>query len=595
MIPKIIIQTSVQKPPQYIIDSILHHLPDYKYYHFTDSEILDYLNKNIIDEFPNLIEKFKSIKNGAHKADFFRYYFLYLNGGIYIDSDAMIKNNLEDFINDYNFFTVKSCLNNDSLFNGFIGCSKNNPIIYNALQHIINIDIEELNKNYFIICKYFYNIIKLELNQNNKEKILLLEEKKTNTNTDYIYISSYYNDNIILKHYYNKDSIVESNINIIKKKNNKKIIGITLNMPDKICNLFSNGINQNAIYLGELFANIDYEVYFIVNCNLNEKKDLINNLLYHKNFNIVNMIELYTINFDIIFFLSFVYSLKLNKTLRYSGVKCVYYNCGNIYFNDGEKILYNNGNPINNYKKDLENIYDEIWLIPQSINTNLYYLKTLYRTKTIGVPFVWSSKAIDFSAKACNIENIDDLLYKKKDTNKIAIFEPNLSLLKWCIPALLVCENSYRINKNIDHVYLNNTMNHRSLQMSEVQKIINSLDLHHDKKITSEARFNTLAFMKDYASYVVSFQMENNLNYLYFDLAWMGYPIIHNAKLIKNIGYYYDEFNYDNGAKVLNNALENHDFDSYIKKNRELISKYTPQNIELQNKYKILINNLLEE
>ena len=26
-------------------------------------------------------------------------------------------------------------------------------------------------------------------------------------------------------------------------------------------------------------------------------------------------------------------------------------------------------------------------------------------------------------------------------------------------------------------------MNHRSLEMSEVQKIINSLDLHHDKKI----------------------------------------------------------------------------------------------------------------
>ena len=170
MIPKIIIQTSVQKPPQYIIDSILHYLPDYKYYHFTDSEILDYLNKNIIDEFPNLIEKFNSIKNGAHKADFFRYYFLYLNGGIYIDSDAMIKNNLEDFINDYNFFTVKSCLNNDSLFNGFIGCTKNNPIIYNALQNIINIDIDELNKDYFIICKYFYNIIKIELNQNNKEK-----------------------------------------------------------------------------------------------------------------------------------------------------------------------------------------------------------------------------------------------------------------------------------------------------------------------------------------------------------------------------------------------------------------------------------------
>ena len=31
--------------------------------------------------------------------------------------------------------------------------------------------------------------------------------------------------------------------------------------------------------------------------------------------------------------------------------------------------------------------------------------------------------------------------------------------------------------------------------------------------------------MKDYASLAVSFQMENNLNYLYFDLAWMGYQL----------------------------------------------------------------------
>ena len=129
--------------------------------------------------------------------------------------------------------------------------------------------------------------------------------------------------------------------------------------------------------------------------------------------------------------------------------------------------------------------------------------------------------------------------------------------------------------------------------MSEVQKIINSLDLHQDRKITSEARFNTLAFMKDYASLAVSFQMENHLNYLYFDLAWMGYPIIHNAKLIKNIGYYYNEFNYEEGAQMLNKALENHDFDSYIKKNRELIFKYTPQNIELQKKYKSLIDSLV--
>ena len=264
----------------------------------------------------------------------------------------------------------------------------------------------------------------------------------------------------------------------------------------------------------------------------------------------------------------------------------------NIYLPDSEKMLYNKGKGINNYNKDFLNMYDQIWVIPQMINTNLHYLQTLYRTKTIGVPFVWSPKAIDFSAKTSNIENIDELLYKPKDYTKIAIFEPNLSLMKWCVPALLVCENAYRIEKNIDHVYLNNTKDHNNLQMDEVQKIVNSLDLHSDKKITSESRFNTLFFMKNYASHAVSFQMENNLNYLYFDLAWMGYPIIHNANLIKDIGYYYEQFNYEDGGKLLNKVIKNHNFDTYIKKNRLLISKYIPSNKELQNKYKILIDNL---
>lgn len=589
MIPKLIIQTSLQKTPQYIKKSFLHILPDFEYKHFNDNEIIQFFQKNVIEEFPDVIQIFLSIKNGAHKADFFRYYYLYINGGIYIDSDAMIIHHLNDFINDYEFFTVESCLNNDSIFNGFIGCVKNHPIIYKALHHIYYINKNELSQNYFIICKKLKTFINQFQNKNN---ILILKEKKQNNLNDYIYISSYYNDIPILKHYYNKDAIVESNLPLNTHKSNN--IAITLNVPNHFGNIFSNGINQNSIYLGELFVNIGYNVYFILNTNIDEKnKKIIDDLLYHEKFNYISLTDIYTIPFDIVFFLSFSYNLLLNRTLRYIGTKCVYYNCGNIYLTDSEKMIYNKGNPINNYNKNLQFMYDEIWVIPQMINTNLHYLKTLYRTKTIGVPFIWSSKAIEFSAKVSNVQNIDELLYKKKNFNKIAIFEPNLSLMKWCIPALLICENAYRLEKNIDHVFLNNTQKHDNFQLNEAQKIINSFDLHSDKKISSESRFNTLDFMKNHATHAVSFQMENPLNYLYFDLAWMGHPIIHNAYLIKDIGYYYNGFNYDEGALILNNALKNHDYESYIKKNRLLISKYLPSNPELQNKYKILINNLI--
>jgi hypothetical protein len=100
--------------------------------------------------------------------------------------------------------------------------------------------------------------------------------------------------------------------------------------------------------------------------------------------------------------------------------------------------------------------------------------------------------------------------------------------------------------------------------------------------------------MKTHADIAVSHQWENPLNYLYLDLAWMGWPIVHNAYLCKDIGYYYEDFNYEEGGKVLNEVISNHDenFEEYLKKNRELIDRYLPSNEKLQNEYITLFTNL---
>jgi hypothetical protein len=103
--------------------------------------------------------------------------------------------------------------------------------------------------------------------------------------------------------------------------------------------------------------------------------------------------------------------------------------------------------------------------------------------------------------------------------------------------------------------------------------------------------------MNVYADIAVSHQWENNLNYLYFDLAWMGWPIVHNALFCKDVGYYYSEFNYEEGGKQLLNAIYNHDnnIEEYIIRNRKAIDKYLTTNLELQKKYIELINNLYED
>ena len=101
--------------------------------------------------------------------------------------------------------------------------------------------------------------------------------------------------------------------------------------------------------------------------------------------------------------------------------------------------------------------------------------------------------------------------------------------------------------------------------------------------------------MSKYSDIAVSHQMENPLNYLYLDLAWMGWPIVHNAHLCKDVGYYYEGFDYDQGAEILKNVILTHDdnVEEYVKRNRSAINRYIPCNKYLQEQYKQLINKLL--
>ena len=173
--------------------------------------------------------------------------------------------------------------------------------------------------------------------------------------------------------------------------------------------------------------------------------------------------------------------------------------------------------------------------------------------------------------------------------------EPNLSLMKCAIPPIIICENAYRNCKNIKKLYITNiAKDNKNIDLERLTLFVNYLDLRKDNKISVEPRVQSLSLMAEHGiDIAVSHQWENNLNYLYFDLAWMGWPIIHNATLCKDVGYYYDQFNYEEGGNILANVISNHDNNSeYIKKNRIAIDKYLTTNKDLQNKYINLINDL---
>lgn len=365
-------------------------------------------------------------------------------------------------------------------------------------------------------------------------------------------------------------------------------IGITFDPPNATNEIFANGIKQNSIFLCEILQNCNFDVSLIVapgKWHLNDVSKFSKQKLKVDQYENID-------NYDLIFQVTYQIPKDKIVELRSRGKKIVLYCCGNEYIVVTEKTLFGGVSRFE-MQYSREQLFDEIWTIPQHTNTNYHFWKILFRTEVREVPPIWSPQVLELSENEFLEKEGRNFLYKKRDSKKIAIFEPNINVLKWFLPPLLVCESAYRNETQIDHVYLTNLANKKEpFNLDLANKVVKNLDIFVDGKLSIEGRYNTLQFMSKYADFVVSHQWENALNYLYLDLAWWGWPIIHNAYLCKEIGYYYEGFNYEEGGKILKSVIENHNLDEYLLNNRKNLEKFLPSNENLIKKYKELVEKL---
>ena len=162
-IPKVIIQTSNDNMNKNIFhyNSIMSFIdlnPDFEYRHFYDIDCREFIKNNIdkednldkednIDKEDNLdktLEAFDLLIPGPLKADLFRYFYLYKNGGCYFDTKMVLKKSLSKIIK--NDDKIILCNDDRTLHNGIIMIDKNNIIMYNCLKECVN---NILNKNKF--------------------------------------------------------------------------------------------------------------------------------------------------------------------------------------------------------------------------------------------------------------------------------------------------------------------------------------------------------------------------------------------------------------------------------------------------------------
>ena len=159
------------------------------YVHFDDNEIIKFFKENPIFEFQNIEKRFYEIKRGEHRADLFRYYYIYLNGGFFIDSDFELNEHLDTVVSGYDFVSaemkswdssINNVTNRSRLFNGYLYATQKHPIILQALRHLYHIDLDDLgpkdgsfDRRYHVVCEYLYSA---QLAYPHKNKIKIYQE-----------------------------------------------------------------------------------------------------------------------------------------------------------------------------------------------------------------------------------------------------------------------------------------------------------------------------------------------------------------------------------------------------------------------------------
>ena len=103
--------------------------------------------------------------------------------------------------------------------------------------------------------------------------------------------------------------------------------------------------------------------------------------------------------------------------------------------------------------------------------------------------------------------------------------------------------------------------------------------------------------LMEHTDIVLCHQQDNALNYLYFDVAWLGWPLVHNAHMVKELGWYYSGFFAEDAADRLIEIAENFDSDEnfkeiYKQRSREYISNFLPKHPRNVFGYKRLIEKL---
>ncbi|WP_082712090.1 DUF2827 domain-containing protein [Burkholderia singularis] len=315
-------------------------------------------------------------------------------------------------------------------------------------------------------------------------------------------------------------------------------------------NLWENGIGQNILFLADLLQQIPFvEAVLLLNCGdqptLAAQADARARALP-----LVAPREAGDA-LDVIIEMGGGLDVAWLDLMRARGKRVVFHCCGQPYVNLVEPIVFERPNYAARYDR-----CDAVWYLPKDAR-HAPLLRTLYRCDAEQVPYLWDARFV--AARAAEIGALG-LRYGYEPVRRglrVAIFEPNVSVVKAACVPMLICDAAYRAEPDaVEAMHVLNT-----LHMTEHPTLLHlahSLDLVKQQCAVFHGRHDVVGFLAQHADAVVSHQWTNAQNYNHLDVLYGDYPLIHNAAWLRDAGYYYPDFEIDAGAQALLSAVHTH-------------------------------------
>lgn len=332
-------------------------------------------------------------------------------------------------------------------------------------------------------------------------------------------------------------------------------VGISIHLDERgVNNIFANGAIQNVIFLYFLLKKISFikKISLVYLGNLDKPPEGLRlddlDIQFEALDDVVGKLDLLIEG-------TVMLEPRHAEAVHANHGKVVSYRMGNDYILEMESFIFDRqfGRFFNGTQ------FDAVWTIPQHEKTCKSYFGIMNRAPVIILPHIWEPLFFEQSIAELKENNIDfgyqaNFSKQKRITN----FEPNTSVIKTCYIPVLICEQAYRTHSElIQHVYLCNTVDKKD--RLSFFNFIGRTDIVKDNVMTVEGRFLISDFLSRYTDIVIAHQWENDLNYAYYEALYGGYPLIHNSKMLP-VGYYYDEFDAEQGAQVLIDVIRNHDY-----------------------------------